>query len=88
MNRAQQIRARLDEVEDSLRALVAEENKRRAPMPSKPSSMDDIVAHLPLSAEGQRVRDGMRQKLLNVKTALQHEYERLPHHLKEIAEDT
>jgi len=50
--------------------------------------MDEILAHLPLSAEGQRMRDGRRQKLLNEKTALQQEYERLPSHLKEIDGDT
>lgn len=90
MNRAQQIRVRLDEIEESLRAGVAEEQKRRTPKPSnhKPSSMDEILAHLPLSAEGQRMRDGRRQKLLNEKTALQQEYERLPSHLKEIDGDT
>lgn len=87
MNRAQQIRVQLDEIEESLRAWMAERQTRRKPMPSKPSSMDEIMAHLPLSAEGERIRDERRQKLLSEKTALEREYERLPNHLKEVDED-
>jgi len=49
--------------------------------------MDEIMAHLPLSAEGERIRDERRQKLLSEKTALEREYERLPNHLKEVDED-